>query len=462
MNKYNNIKEIEIIAKSAEKIWGDSYDVLWKIINKKKLKIGAEIGVAYGGHAKRIVMKTKSKLYCIDPYKHLKNYQDGMNLPQKDFNKLYKYTKNRLKRFSGRCRILRNTSTVAARNLKINLDFVYIDANHTYNGLMKDICIWFAKINNGGIISGHDYNHPNHPGVKKAVDEFFNRFNWKIHTHKSGVWWVEKKPLFISFVIPAYNCQTTITDAVESIIKTNMLSEDEIVIIDDASIDGSVKTIQSLQKNNRGIKLHINKINLGSAQTRNIALTHTKNELIFMLDSDNILFPNSVLKLKKFLINNVVDAACFQEIRYFKTRDKISHKWIFPKNRYVFADYFATHHVPGASGNYLFTRRLFMTTGGYPGVRFQDTWGFGLRHAAAGFEVAVLPKSYYFHRFGKDSNWVRYSKTNNTSINALKIIRPYINQVIFRDVIYMLTSGLTKWFDNIPNRPIRLKRNDEI
>jgi len=49
-----------------------------------------------------------------------------------------------------------------------SLDFVFIDADHSYKEVKKDILAWMPKIKNGGILSGHDYPFPD---VKRAVDE---------------------------------------------------------------------------------------------------------------------------------------------------------------------------------------------------------------------------------------------------------------------------------------------------
>jgi hypothetical protein len=50
-----------------------------------------------------------------------------------------------------------------------SLDFVFIDADHTYEACRADILAWLPKIKLTGWIAGHDYHE--FPGVKKAVDE---------------------------------------------------------------------------------------------------------------------------------------------------------------------------------------------------------------------------------------------------------------------------------------------------
>jgi len=63
-----------------------------------------------------------------------------------------------------------------------SLDFVYIDALHSYAGVKKDIVAWKPKIRKGGYIGGHDYinrrktNRSNRfLGVAKAVNEIFEK-----------------------------------------------------------------------------------------------------------------------------------------------------------------------------------------------------------------------------------------------------------------------------------------------
>lgn len=55
-----------------------------------------------------------------------------------------------------------------------SIDFVFIDAEHTYESVKEDLTLWFPKVKRDGIIAGHDYT--THKDVKKAVDEFFNEY----------------------------------------------------------------------------------------------------------------------------------------------------------------------------------------------------------------------------------------------------------------------------------------------
>jgi predicted O-methyltransferase YrrM len=76
-------------------------------------------------------------------------------------------------RFGERCRVLRMGSLEAADQFEDrSLDFVFIDADHTYEGCRADIEAWLPKLKLGGVICGHDYSE-GFPGVVRAVDEIF-------------------------------------------------------------------------------------------------------------------------------------------------------------------------------------------------------------------------------------------------------------------------------------------------
>lgn len=52
-----------------------------------------------------------------------------------------------------------------------SVDFVFIDADHTYGGVVEDIKAWAPKVREGGALMGHDASHENFPGVTQAINE---------------------------------------------------------------------------------------------------------------------------------------------------------------------------------------------------------------------------------------------------------------------------------------------------
>lgn len=69
-------------------------------------------------------------------------------------------------------------SSVAASYLyeDRSLDFVFIDADHSYAAVAQDIDAWRPKVRSGGILAGHDFCDWPGFGVMQAVNERFARF----------------------------------------------------------------------------------------------------------------------------------------------------------------------------------------------------------------------------------------------------------------------------------------------
>ena len=176
--------------------WNEYYPVMSRLINNFKLKIGCEVGVAFGMHSEFMLNNTAvEKLYSIDPYQHFNGgYDDPMNLSQETFDMLYYKVKKRLSIFGSRSICLRQKSVDASCFFNSNeLDFVFIDANHSYDGVMQDLHAWYDKIRPGGFLVGDDYILL-FPGVIRAVNEFFAHKGIKLHQdyEQPRIWWIQK------------------------------------------------------------------------------------------------------------------------------------------------------------------------------------------------------------------------------------------------------------------------------
>lgn len=68
-----------------------------------------------------------------------------------------------------------------------SIDMLFIDGNHTYEFVKKDIESFLPKMKKGGVIAGHDYNDC-HPGVIQAVNEAFKDVNYD---KQEDVWSVQ-------------------------------------------------------------------------------------------------------------------------------------------------------------------------------------------------------------------------------------------------------------------------------
>ncbi|MCR8968935.1 glycosyltransferase family 2 protein [Facklamia sp. 7083-14-GEN3] len=113
--------------------------------------------------------------------------------------------------------------------------------------------------------------------------------------------------IFFSIIIPLFNSEKYIKETLESIINQKFQNF-EIIVVDDGSTDSSAKIIKEFYGDNNKIKYHY-KINEGASIARNFGLEKALGKYVIFFDSDDILNPNSLSVIYKFIKsqNNNVD-----------------------------------------------------------------------------------------------------------------------------------------------------------
>ena len=132
-----------------------------------------EVGVAEGNFSEDICRWQIQfpVIYLVDRWKHMKKAKGDSHNPQMWHDMNCARVRERTKPWANRVVILQEESTVAAATLKDDsLSLVYIDADHSYEGVISDIRAWFPKVKRGGYMAFHDYQNPAY-GVKRAVTE---------------------------------------------------------------------------------------------------------------------------------------------------------------------------------------------------------------------------------------------------------------------------------------------------
>lgn len=145
---------------------------------KDKPVVGVEVGTSAGKNAIEVLRMWKevTRLDCIDPYLTYQGYIDF--ILDSDQTLLRNCCVQEFV-IQPKAHLMIDLSVEAAKKFADeSLDFVYIDANHSYKYVKEDILAWLPKIKKGGIIGGHDWDwsDPDNDmemGVKRAVEEIF-------------------------------------------------------------------------------------------------------------------------------------------------------------------------------------------------------------------------------------------------------------------------------------------------
>jgi len=108
----------------------------------------------------------------------------------------------------------------------------------------------------------------------------------------------------VSIITPSYKSKRFISDTINSLV-AQTITDFEVLIVDDASPDGSADYIESIIPDNRFNLIRL-KHNVGAAEARNVALNKAKGRFVAFLDSDDIWHSNKLDKQLAFMNENNV------------------------------------------------------------------------------------------------------------------------------------------------------------
>ncbi len=135
-----------------------------------ELQTIVELG-AYVGDSTEIFSKFFKKVISIDTWTDWIDEKTGKNYFKYPMVEIEKQYDERIQSLDNVVKIKADSHETSDRYEDQSLDMVYIDADHSYEAVKKDILMWYLKVKIGGIISGHDFDDKKFSGCTKAIKE---------------------------------------------------------------------------------------------------------------------------------------------------------------------------------------------------------------------------------------------------------------------------------------------------
>lgn len=117
----------------------------------------------------------------------------------------------------------------------------------------------------------------------------------------------------MSVITGAYNCSAYIRETYNSL-RHQSLSDWEWVVVDDASIDGTLGILENISQSDSRVKVFTNDMNLGAAGSRNKALKEARGLFLAFLDADDRWLPKK-LQLQLDFMRSAAAVASFTGYR---------------------------------------------------------------------------------------------------------------------------------------------------
>jgi hypothetical protein len=151
----------------------------------------AEVGVFEGRFSDKLCkILFPNHLVLLDRFEGMceSGDQDGNNVRTADLNRVYTELMKHMSLYPDMMTVMKGDSSQLLETFPDDsFDMIYLDGDHSYEGVKKDLLVSYRKIKNRGMLMGHDYEMNMkkartvyHFGVKQAVDEFCETHNQTI------------------------------------------------------------------------------------------------------------------------------------------------------------------------------------------------------------------------------------------------------------------------------------------
>jgi glycosyltransferase involved in cell wall biosynthesis len=241
----------------------------------------------------------------------------------------------------------------------------------------------------------------------------------------------------VSVLIPAYNAEVYIEEAVESIL-SQTYQDFEIIIVDDASTDKTWQVIQALAKTDKRIKTYRNPSNLYIAGNRNRLIKLSNGKYIAWQDADDISMPYRLEEEVKFLekhtdvalVGGFIEFFTDQKIlstRKYKRDDKSIRKTIF-------------RFSPVAQPSSMVRRKVFDEIGYYdvkypPAEDLDVAFRIGTKYKFGNIQKVLI-------RYRESPNSATFKKLKKIELDTLELRFKYRNHPAYKftfiDYLYNL------------------------
>ncbi|WP_246124775.1 glycosyltransferase family 2 protein [Algibacter pacificus] len=164
----------------------------------------------------------------------------------------------------------------------------------------------------------------------------------------------------VSVIIPMFNSEAYILDAINSVINQTYKNW-ELILVDDCSSDNTWHIINPFLKLHPNIKLLKNSDNYGAAVSRNNGIQVSKGDYIAFLDSDDLWKPNKLEKQISFMQNQECDV-CFSSYDLINKEGNSINKRIIALKTLTYSKLLKSNYIGNLTGIYNVTNLGKITT----------------------------------------------------------------------------------------------------
>jgi glycosyltransferase involved in cell wall biosynthesis len=188
-------------------------------------------------------------------------------------------------------------------------------------------------------------------------------------------------PGLVSVVIPVYNREGFLAEALESVLGQEGI-QSEIIVVDDGSTDGT----SAVASRYAGRIVYLRQENAGPPAARNRGIRAAQGEFLSFLDSDDLWPPRRTRQLQECLAAHPEAGGAMGHLQYISVDDSRS-------DRFAEACRAAAPILNYNLSASLFRARIFQTVGLFDeAMRYSDDWDWFVRAREQGVKIEIIPE----------------------------------------------------------------------
>ncbi len=233
----------------------------------------------------------------------------------------------------------------------------------------------------------------------------------------------------VSVVMPVYNGEKYLAEAIESIL-SQTLSGLELIVVDDCSTDGSAAIVRDYANRDERIRLLQHDHNQGSASARNSGIAASRGELIAAMDCDDISLPRRLEKQANFLQShpNIGLVGTYLQTANADMTGCQNHEYPL-QHAFILLEWILGGGTTFAGAAFMARRDILMSVGGYEESRkiVDDYELFSRLYLKTRF--ANLPDALYLYRQHDQQSSASAMRRQQREIEAIAIRKRWLKHV---------------------------------
>lgn len=201
--------------------------------------------------------------------------------------------------------------------------------------------------------------------------------------------------MLVSVVVATYKREESLRKSLKSLVEQTY-NDVEIIVVDDNANEEWNKKVKMIVDEISQLHPIIyikNKVNKGSAETRNIGIKKATGDYITFLDDDDLYMPNKIKNQVEHMIKSNSDFSITDLELLNENGKKIETRtrgYIKDTNKECLLKYHLMHHMTGTD-TMMFKREYILKVGGFPGIDVGDEFYLMQRAIEEGGRFTYLP-----------------------------------------------------------------------